>query len=179
MCLSWYSGLVWLLHRSYASWFVFRLHIRSATPNSWNDGAQPDPETPLPMEAWTHVAFAHSEGLFAVSILLCLCPEMAIGSFGCLPLRRGRYSSTASKFPNRPISGDLSSTTVGPHVRLCASPRFSMCLAWFAWECWPAGSLYASLDAPALVDLADIRYYPRIATNEEIVDVVDQARYRQ
>lgn len=45
-----------------------RLHIRSATLNNANDGANPDPTEPLPLNKWTHVAFSHAEGALVVYI---------------------------------------------------------------------------------------------------------------
>jgi len=41
-----------------------RLHIRSATRRSWNDGGDPTPQ--LKLGKWTHIAVVHFSGYFAV-----------------------------------------------------------------------------------------------------------------
>jgi len=53
--------------RNLAIWFYpnsFRLHIRSGTRSSWNDGL--DPASSLPQGTWTHVAVVHAHGSMEV-----------------------------------------------------------------------------------------------------------------
>ncbi|MFT7582646.1 MAG: hypothetical protein ACI9MR_004328 [Myxococcota bacterium] len=55
-------------HRNPAVWFYpgsTRLHIRSGTRASWNDGRR-DPTPTLRLSKWTHVAVVHSGGRLSV-----------------------------------------------------------------------------------------------------------------